>query len=357
MTNNNNLISPITTLLTDFLFMEQLYKEANSDQAIRMVEAVLHSADPIDIGIALENRYQSWTEGDQDAFKPVVAKCNELFGTPLSFSQKATIAEEWVREHGLSNLGCVSMEEMIEEVAMNGDADDILCEVMRHNERNFQQFITCKYDFDDIIGWFNETLIDYVISEYTLNDIARHCENHEIMDAAVRNVDLQPLLGMYRERGSDVGLDIVPDALENNMDHLIEELSTYLANPENFEKYGTKLVKELFNKNSDFMCEFIDLVNGEIKGQHTYLKNQLADIQDGINQELTVRLFKNAESYIQGLLDEGMWFSDACHILQFSDPDYNLTGNHENINKFWDLLADTCVAPEGVEPKTEQPLF
>ena len=245
MTINTTPDSPIRNLLTDLEFIEKIFLSIDYSTQVLLVEGVLHSANPNAIVDALVERVGCWTEGYQEAFTPVVEKANELWNTPLSFTQKASIAEEWAKEHGFSNLECVTMEAMIEEVAMNGDADDVLYEVMRYNERHFKQFITCRYDFDDLIGWFNETLLDYVSREYTFNEVAQQCRDHEIAEAAVRNVDISSLIDLYRERDHDVGLYTVPDALENNMDYLIDQLSTYFAKPENFEKYGEKLVKAL----------------------------------------------------------------------------------------------------------------
>lgn len=189
MNINNNIMRNLTNLLTNFDFIEEVFKNLDHSAQVLLVEGVLHSAHPNAIVDALENRAESWTEGDLEAFVRVVEKANELWDTPLSHTQKAAITAEWIKIHG-----------------------------------------------------------------------------------------------------GDMGF-------------------------------------------------------------------LLAEIQDGIVQELTVEMFDKAKAYIQGLLDDGMWFSDACYLLQFSDKAYQLTGNQDNIQKFWDYLADRCVAPEGVTPKTESPLF
>ena len=60
------------------------------------------------------------------------------------------------------------------------------------------------------------------------------------------------------------------------------------------------------------------------------------------------------------LLENGMWFSDACEIVCILNP---LKGNIKNsedyeiMSEFWDFISDCCYSPKGVTPKTTQPVF
>jgi len=60
------------------------------------------------------------------------------------------------------------------------------------------------------------------------------------------------------------------------------------------------------------------------------------------------------------LIENGMWFSDACEVVCILNP---LKENVENFNdyktmsEFWDFMSDCCYSPAGVEPKTKYPIF
>lgn len=279
-----------------------------------------------------------------------------ILGSELTLAQRATITEDFIRAHGICNSG-VPMSVLIEALVDEADTEDIMYEITRNSERCFHQWMTATYDFDEIIGWFNETMMDYIAKEYSLSELAKHFDSFDLMDEAVRTIEPEALIHHMRERDTAPAWATIPDALENDMDLLIDKLSTHLANPENFEKYGEKLVKALVAKNEDFIPEFIGVVNDQVEDMHGTLAKFLAEIQPGIEDELTIEMYLNAQRQIQQMLDNGMWFSDACHILGILDDTYHLQGDAEQIDKFWDQLANDCVSPKGVEPKIEHPMF
>lgn len=60
------------------------------------------------------------------------------------------------------------------------------------------------------------------------------------------------------------------------------------------------------------------------------------------------------------LLENGMWFSDACEIVCILNPlkdNIKNFDNYEIMSHFWDFMSDCCYSPKGVEPKTEYPIF
>ena len=63
---------------------------------------------------------------------------------------------------------------------------------------------------------------------------------------------------------------------------------------------------------------------------------------------------------VQKLIDNGMWFSDACEVVaivtDFKKKAENF-GNERQIAKFWDFVSDNCCAKPGVEPLIDTPMW
>jgi len=63
---------------------------------------------------------------------------------------------------------------------------------------------------------------------------------------------------------------------------------------------------------------------------------------------------------VQKLLDNGMWFSDACEVVAILAPLNTLLRNFddsEKMGEFWDFISDNCIAPRGVTPIIPSPMF
>jgi len=63
---------------------------------------------------------------------------------------------------------------------------------------------------------------------------------------------------------------------------------------------------------------------------------------------------------VQKLLDNGMWFSDACEVVSILTPLEDLFNNFddsEKMGEFWDFISDCCTAPRGVTPRIASPMF
>ena len=64
--------------------------------------------------------------------------------------------------------------------------------------------------------------------------------------------------------------------------------------------------------------------------------------------------------YVQLLLNQGLWFTDACEIVAILTPLKSRFANFEDPEKmgeFWDFVSDNCVVPDGVELRTDLPVF
>jgi len=63
---------------------------------------------------------------------------------------------------------------------------------------------------------------------------------------------------------------------------------------------------------------------------------------------------------VQKLLDNGMWFSDACEVVAILTPLevlFNNFDDSEKMGEFWDFISDNCVSPRGVAPRIDSPMF
>ena len=88
-------------------------------------------------------------------------------------------------------------------------------------------------------------------------------------------------------------------------------------------------------------------------------------MKDPISQ--TAKLVGTSPSFVnqvinqvQKLLDNGMWFSDACEVVSILTPvnDHIINFNDsEKMAEFWDSVSDNCVSPRGVKPLIATPMF
>ncbi len=63
---------------------------------------------------------------------------------------------------------------------------------------------------------------------------------------------------------------------------------------------------------------------------------------------------------VQKLIDNGMWFSDACEVVSiltnFKEKAENF-GKEPYMAEFWDFISDNCWAKHGVEPIIDTPMW
>ena len=83
--------------------------------------------------------------------------------------------------------------------------------------------------------------------------------------------------------------------------------------------------------------------------------NQIAELV-GTSSDVVDKIINQ----VQKLLDNGLWFSDACEVVSILTPLDELLGNfddNEKMGEFWDFISANCVAPRGVEPLIAMPMF
>lgn len=88
-------------------------------------------------------------------------------------------------------------------------------------------------------------------------------------------------------------------------------------------------------------------------------------MKDPINQtaelvDTSIDVVEQVTVQVQKLLDNGMWFSDACEVVSILTPLEVLLDNFndsEKMGEFWDFVSDNCVAPRGVTPLIATPMF
>lgn len=63
---------------------------------------------------------------------------------------------------------------------------------------------------------------------------------------------------------------------------------------------------------------------------------------------------------VQKLIDNGMWFSDACEVVailtDFKQKAKNFN-DIEAVNEFWDVISDSCIVQTGVKPVIDMPMW
>ena len=63
---------------------------------------------------------------------------------------------------------------------------------------------------------------------------------------------------------------------------------------------------------------------------------------------------------VQKLIDNGMWFSDACEVVSILTDFKQKAKNSDDIEaclEFWDFISDNCIAKTGVKPIIDMPMW
>ena len=63
---------------------------------------------------------------------------------------------------------------------------------------------------------------------------------------------------------------------------------------------------------------------------------------------------------VQKLIDNGMWFSDACEVVAILTNFKERAGNFDNdkyMSAFWDFISNNCCAKHDVAPLIDTPMW
>ena len=75
-----------------------------------------------------------------------------------------------------------------------------------------------------------------------------------------------------------------------------------------------------------------------------------------ITPEYTVQVIEQ----VQKLIDNGMWFSDACEVVSIlTDFNEKASGfdDVKQVSRFWDFISDNCCSKPGIEPLIDIPMW
>ena len=75
-----------------------------------------------------------------------------------------------------------------------------------------------------------------------------------------------------------------------------------------------------------------------------------------VTPEYTVQVIDQ----VQKLIDNGMWFSDACEVVAIlTNFKKQAAGANDKrkISEFWDFISDNCWSQNGSKPLTPNPIW